>query len=101
MSQIMVRDAICADFLARSIKSLLAFADAKHFHVQWFVGAVAADPLKKRERICNQRLVAQFHILGGSAVVSPSNDFAGFKIAIPPFERVRLALVHPRNGQAE
>ena len=93
MSQIMVRDAICADFLARSIKSLLAFADAKHFHVQWFVGAVAAHPLKQRARIWNQRHVAQFPILCGSAVVATNNDFAGFKIDIPPFERVRLVLV--------
>ena len=33
MPQIVMRDAICADLLARAIKRLLAFANAKYFGV--------------------------------------------------------------------
>ena len=53
--KIVMRDAICADFLARAIKRLLAFADSKYFCVQRFASALAAHSLKQCASIGNQR----------------------------------------------
>src|SRR5260370_35550840 len=96
-----MRDAIRADLLARSIKRLLTFADTKHFCVHRFPGAFAPHSLKQHASIWNERNTAHRPILRARLRVAAHNDSASFKIDIPPFERVRLALAHPRTGQAE
>ena len=100
MPQIVMCDAIRADLFARAIKRLLAFADPEHFRVQRLASSFAPHSFKQCASIGNQRNAAQFPILRAGLGVATHNDFAGLKIDIPPFERVRLALAHPVNGQA-
>ncbi len=61
--QIVMCDAICSDFFARSIEGFLAFADTKYFCVQRFIGTFTPHSLKQRASIGNQRHAAQFPIL--------------------------------------
>jgi len=43
-----MRDAICADFFARSIERLLAFANAEYFCIQRLSGTFASHSLRQR-----------------------------------------------------
>src|SRR6516162_9560448 len=100
MAQVVMHDAICADFLARSIKRLLTFADTEYFRIERFALSVAAHSSKQRTSIWNQRNTAHFPILRSGCCVATHNDFASVKIHVAPFEGVCLALTHSSKRQA-
>src|SRR5438046_9452648 len=71
------------------------------FAVQWFFGAFAAHPLKQRARIGNEWHSAQLPILRASLGVATHNNLADFKIEVALLKRVRFALPHSRDRQAQ
>src|SRR5260370_21348250 len=84
MPQVVMRDAIRADLFARSIKSLLAFANAENFGFQRIAWSFAMHSLKQCARIWNQWNTPQFPILGAGVGIAADNDFTRLKIHIPP-----------------
>ena len=93
-------DAICADFFARTIKCLLAFADAKYFCVQRFAFSFVPHSFKQCASIWNQRHTAQSPILCAGGCVPAHNNFARVKINIPPSDLFRLTNAASRECQA-
>src|SRR5438094_3028421 len=99
--QIMMGDSMGSDFLQRAIKSFWAFANLEHFPVQWFAWTFGAQSFKYRPGIRNHGNPAPaFPALCPKERVTAYHDLACLKIQVPPFQRVRLTLAHPRIGQA-
>src|SRR5437868_6838089 len=90
MPQVVMRDAICADFLCRPIKRLLTFADQEYLCVQWLAETFAAHSLKQRARIGNQRNTAQLPIFRARLSVATHDDFARVKVHVSPSDLARL-----------
>jgi hypothetical protein len=88
--QIVMRNAICADFFARSIKRLLAFADAEYFRIQRLAGTFASHSLKQRVSVRNQRDAAQFPILRAGIGIDAHDDLACVKIHVSPCDFSRF-----------
>src|SRR6516165_2101870 len=84
MPQIVMSDSLRTDLFARSIKCLLAFTDAEHFHVQRLACSFTPHPFKQCACIGNQRNTAQFPILCAGVDVAAHNDFGSLKVHISP-----------------
>ena len=82
--QIVMCDAICADFLTSSIKGLLTFADTEYFCVQRLAGSFTSHAFKQSASLGNEGHAAQFPILRAGCCVAAHNDFASLEIRIAP-----------------
>src|SRR5207247_8631966 len=101
MPQIVMRDAMGSDFLKSPIKSFLAFANLEHFGIKWFVWTFSAQSLKQCACIRNHgNPTPAFPALCSCHGVTAHHDLACLKIQVPPFQRVRFTLAHPRKRQA-
>ena len=84
MPQVVMRDPIGADFVARTIKRFLTFANAEHFRVNWFCRTVATHSLKQCARVWDQRDAAHRPILRRRFGVETDDDFASSKVNVAP-----------------
>src|SRR5438105_4423371 len=91
MSQVVMSDSICADFLACTIKRFLAFAHTKDFCVQTLRMPLSAHAFKQRTSIGDQRDPAHCPILCGRFRVAAHNNLASFKVHIAPCDLTRFA----------
>jgi hypothetical protein len=87
----MMRDTISADLFARSIESLLAFADTEDLCVQRFAFSFAPHSLKQGPCVWNKRNTSQFPILRTCFCVTAHNDLVSVKVHISPSDFAGLS----------